>query len=82
MKPQIETVTEKTGTEMSRMSDVGDGHSHEISVETLSQLSAIVGKNAEKFVEMVKDKDESTMRKLWSGFLDDLLGSKKSGSKA
>lgn len=67
---------------MSHMSDVGDGHSHEISVETLSQLSTILGKNAEKFVEMVKDKDEGTMRQLWNGFLDDLLGSKKSGPRA
>lgn len=82
MKPEIATVSETTGTEMSHMSDVGDGHSHEIPVETLAQLSTILGKNAEKFVEMVKDKDESTMRQLWSGFLDDLLGSKRPGPKA
>lgn len=80
MKPQIETASEKTGAEMSHMSDVGDGHSHEISVETLTQLSSILGKNAQQFVEMVKDKDESTIRKIWSGFLDDVFGAKKPGA--
>lgn len=82
MKPQIETAAEKTGAEMSHMSDVGDGHSHEISVETLSELSSILGNNAQKFVDMVKDKDESTIRKIWSGFLDDVFGSKRPGTKA
>lgn len=82
MKPQIVTASEKTAEEMSHMSDVGDGHSHEMSIETLSQLSSIVGKNAQTFVEMAKDKDESTIRKLWSGFLDDVFGSKPSGAKA
>lgn len=82
MKPQIETASERTPAEMSHMSDVGDGHSHEISVETLSELSSILGSNAQKFVEMVKDKDESTIRKIWNGLLDDVFGSKKGGSRS
>lgn len=76
MQPQIETVEEKSAAEMSHMSDIGDGQTHEISVDTLAQLSSILGNDAKKFVEMVKDKDEGTVRKLWSGFLDDLLGEK------
>lgn len=76
MQPQIETVEEKSPAEMSHMSDIGDGQTHEIPVETLSQLSSIMGDSGKKFVEMVKDKDEGTIRKLWSGFLDDLLGEK------
>lgn len=82
MKPQIESVTEKSGAEVSHFSDVGDGHSAEMSVETLSELSNILGSNAQKFVDMVKDKDEGTIRKLWSGFLDDVFGAKNQTKKA
>lgn len=82
MMPHIETASLKTGAEMSHMSDVGDGQSHEMSIETLADLSGILGNNAQKFVEMVKDKDESTIRKLWSGFLDDVFGSKSGSTKA
>lgn len=82
MAPQIETAQQKTPSEMSHMSDVGDGHTTEMSVETLSELSNILGTNAQKFVDMVKDKDEGTIRKIWSGFLDDLLGSKNQSTKA
>lgn len=82
MKPQIETASEKTSAEMSHMSDVGDGQSHEISVENLAQLSSILGNNAQKFVEMVKDKDEGTIRKIWSGFLDDVFGAKRPGARS
>lgn len=82
MQPQIETASQKTGSEMSHMSDVGDGHTTEMSIDTLSQLSNILGNNAQKFVEMVKDKDEGTIRKLWSGFLDDVFGAKQGSPKA
>ncbi len=82
MMPHIETASEKNGAEMSHMSDVGDGHTTEMSVETIAQLSGILGNKAQKFVEMVKDKDESTIRKLWSGFLDDVFGAKQGGAKA
>jgi len=81
MKPQIETASEKNSGEMSHMSDVGDGHTTEMSIETLSQLSNILGNNAQKFVDMVKDKDESTIRKLWGGFLDDVFGAKHGTTK-
>lgn len=82
MKPQIETVEEKTAAEMSHMSDIGDGQTTEMSVETLAELTNILGNDAKRFVESVKDKDEGTIRKLWSGFLDDLLGAKNTGAKA
>lgn len=78
MTPQIETAAQTTHANLSHMSDVGDGHTNEMSVETLSQLSDLLGSNAKKFVEMVKDKDESTIRKIWSGFLDDIFGGSKS----
>lgn len=78
MQPQIETASQTEGANLSHMSDIGDGHTNEMSVETLSQLSSILGNNAKKFVEMVKDKDESTIRKIWSGFLDDVFGPQKS----
>lgn len=82
MKPQIESVVSKDGAQMSHLSDVGDGHSTEMPVETLAQLSSILGNNAQKFVDMVKDKDESTIRTIWNGFLDDLLGAKEPAAKA
>lgn len=82
MKPQIESVSGRTAGEMSHFSDVGDGHSSEMSIETLSDLSNILGNNAQKFVEMVKDKDEGTIRKLWAGFLDDVFGAKNQSTKA
>lgn len=82
MKPEIETATQRTGAEMSHMSDVGDGQSHEMSVQTLSDLSQIVGDSAQKLVEAVKDKDEGTIRKIWNGFLDDVFGAKSSSTKA
>ena len=82
MKPQIETVSNLGSAEMSHLSDVGDGHSSEMSVETLSELSNILGNNAQKFVEMVKDKDEGTIRQIWSGFLDDVFGAKNTSKKA
>lgn len=82
MRPEIETATHKSGAEMSHMSDVGDGHTTEMSIETLSDLSNILGINTSKLVEMVKDKDEGTIRKVWSGFLDDLLGARNKSAKA
>lgn len=82
MKPEIETASQKTGGEMSHLSDVGDGQTTEMSVEQLAQLSHVLGNNAQKFVDMVKDKDEGTIRKLWSGFLDDVFGAKQGSTKA
>ena len=65
----------------SAMSDVHDGHqASEMSVEMLTALTETVGKSARQFADMVKDKDESTARQLWNGFLDDLLGPKKGSS--
>ena len=65
------------------MSDVHDGHHPtELSVEMLTALTQTVGKSAKQFVDMVKDKDEQTVRKIWSGFLDDLFGQKGKGPNA
>ena len=82
MKPQIETVVERDHAQMSTLSDVGDGHTNEMSIETLADLSGILGTNAQKFVDMVKDKDETTIRTMWNGFLDDLLGAKQQNKRA
>lgn len=62
----------------SAMSDVHDGHhATEMSVEMLTALTDTVGKSARQFVEDLKDKDENTIRQVWQGFLDDILGKKK-----
>jgi len=79
MTPEIETASQKTGGEMSHLSDVGDGQTTEMSIEQLAQLSNGLGN---KLVDMVKDKDEGTIRKLWSGFLDDVFGPKQGSTKA
>lgn len=82
MKPQIESVSGQSPAEISHFSDVGDGQSSEMSIDTLSDLSKIMGNNAQKFVDQMKDQDEGTIRKLWAGFLDDVFGSKNQQTKA
>ncbi|EXJ71609.1 uncharacterized protein A1O5_05417 [Cladophialophora psammophila CBS 110553] len=82
MKPQIFTVGDVAGGPASAMSDVHDGHHPtELSVEMLTALTETVGKSARQFVDMVKDKDEATVRKIWTGFLDDLFGQQGKGAK-
>lgn len=74
MKPQISAVNEDSA---SAMSDVHDGnHATEMSVEILTALTETVGKSARQFVDQLQDKDETTIRKLWDGLLDDILGPK------
>ncbi|KIV79314.1 hypothetical protein PV11_06881 [Exophiala sideris] len=81
MKPEVSAVGD-VSSPASAMSDLHDGHHDtEMSVEMLTSLTETVGRNAKQFVDMVKDKDEQTIRKIWSGFLDDLFGSVK-GAKA
>lgn len=83
MKPQILFTGDVTGSPASALSDVHDGHHPtELSVEMLTALTETVGKSARQFVEMVKDKDEVTIRKIWTGFLDDLFGGPQKGTKA
>ena len=77
MKPQISAINTDSA---SAMSDVHDGHhAEEMPVEVLTMLTETVGKSARTFVDQFKDKDETTIRKLWTGLLDDILGPKKSG---
>ncbi len=79
MKPQI-FHTGEDGGGVSALSDVHDGHHPtELSVEMLTALTDTVGKSARQFLDQVKDKDEQTIRKIWSGFLDDLFGQKGKG---
>ena len=74
MKPQISAVNDDSA---SAMSDVHDGHHlNEMSVEALTALTETVSRSARQFVDAVSDKDESTVRQVWDGFLDDLLGPK------
>jgi hypothetical protein len=76
MKPEISAINEDSA---SAMSDVHDGnHATEMSVEMLTALTETVGKSARSFVDLVKDKDDTTIRQLWTGLLDDILGPKKS----
>ncbi|EHY55635.1 hypothetical protein ABEF95_006590 [Exophiala dermatitidis] len=83
MKPEIVAVDDALGSPASALSDVHDGHhATEMSVEQLTALTETVGKSARQFVDMVKDKDEATIRKIWTGFLDDLFGGPQKGAKA
>jgi len=84
MKAQIVTVHDtlaegdhvEGGDKHSAMSDVFDGHTSEMSVDQIAELTKTVGNSAKRLMDMVKDKDEATIRKIWSGFLDDVLGPK------
>jgi len=86
MKPQISAVSDdaRAGSPAaSALSDVHDGHhATEMSVEMLTALTETVGKSARQFADIVKDKDEATIRKVWTEFLDDLFGGPQKGAKA
>jgi hypothetical protein len=76
MKAQISAVNYESA---SALSDVHDGHHEvEMSVETLTNLTETVGKSSRQFVDAVlQGEGEGTVRRVWSEFLDDLLGPKK-----
>jgi len=83
LKAQISTVNGDHDSPASPFSDVHDGHhATEMSVEMLTKLTETVGNSARQFVDLVKDKDEVTVRKMWTGFLDDLFGGPQKGAKA
>jgi hypothetical protein len=75
MKPQISAIDGDTAT-ASAFSDVHDGHHiEEMSVEALTSLTETVSKSARQFVDNAQA-GNSTVRQIWDGFLDDLLGPK------
>ena len=84
MKPQIVTAMETLADgahvdldlhgHASAMSDVQDNHGTEMSVDTLTELASTVGKSARKLVDKVPE--QTAAKRVWSGFLDDLLGEK------
>lgn len=83
LKAQISTVNGDHDSPASPFSDVHDGHhATEMSVEMLTTLTETVGKSARQSVDPVKDEDEATVRKIWTGFLDDLFGGPQKGARA
>ena len=83
MKPEISHIGDVANGTASAMSDIHDGHHPtELSVEMLTGLTETVGNSARQLVDKLKDKDEETIRKIWSGFLDDLFGQKGKGAGA
>ena len=85
MKAQIVTVQETMAdggahvdldlkTHASPMSEVVDNHAEELGIDRLTQLTETVGKSARKMADHV---EESTMSRIWKGFLDDVFGEKK-----
>lgn len=83
LKAQISTVNGDDDSPASPFSDVHDGHhATEMTVEMLTKLTETVGNSARQLSDLVKDKDEVTVRKIWTGFLDDLFGGPQKGAKA
>lgn len=91
MKPEIVTVHETLAdgahmdgihSHVSATSDVHDGHhaDGEMTVDMLADLTETVVKSAKKLVD--GDKSDATISKLWSGFLDDLLGPSQKVSRS
>lgn len=85
MKPTIVTVEETMADggahvdldlkgHASAMSEVVDNASVELGIDNLTELTETVGKSARK---MVTPQEESVVRQVWNGFLDDVLGPKK-----
>jgi hypothetical protein len=87
MKPEILTAHETLAdgahvdgihSHVSATSDVHDGHhATEMTVDMIADLTETVTKSAKKLVNITKDKNEAAVQKVWSGFLDDLLGPSK-----
>lgn len=77
MKPEIESAGSHDGAQLSSLSDVGDGQSNELGVDTLTKLSSLIEKNAQQITEAVKHREIGTVREIWNSMLDDLLGPKK-----
>ena len=85
MKPQIVTVTETLADgahvdldlngHASAMSEVQDNHGTEMTVDALTELAGTVGRSARKLAD--KMPEQTAVRRVWSGFLDDLLGEKR-----
>lgn len=63
------------GSHASAMSEVVDNHDVELGIDRLTELTETVGKSARKMVDRV---DESGMRPIWKGLMDDIFGEKKS----
>jgi hypothetical protein len=88
MKAQIITVHDtlaegdhvEGGDKHSAMSDVVDGHTNELSVDQIAELTNTVGNSARRMMG-IKDKSESTISTIWSGFLDDVLGPKPKATR-
>lgn len=89
MKAQIVTVQETMAdggahvdldlnSYASPISEVVDNHAVELGIEHLTELTQTVGKSARKLVDQV---EESTLNKIWKGFLDDLFGEKRENGK-
>ena len=84
MKAQIITVHETLadgdhvdgGYKHSALSDVIDGHTTEMSVDQIAELTKTVENSAKRLLGLDKDKDAATIMSIWSGFLDDVLGPK------
>ena len=86
MKPEIVTVSETLAdgahvdfdhnNHPSAMSEVQDSHGTEMTVDALTKLAGTVTKSARRIVEEMPE--QTTIKRVWSGFLDDLLGAKKS----
>ncbi len=85
MKAQIVTVQETMAdggahvdldlnAHASAMSEVVDNHAVELGIDSLTELTETVGKSARKLVDQV---EESTVSKVWKGFLDDVFGKTK-----
>lgn len=76
MKAEISALDGSTNA--SAMSDVHDGHTlGEMTVDALTSLTDTVTKSAHQVSEAVTDKEGGSVRQVWNGFLDDLLGPKR-----
>lgn len=85
MKPEIVTVSETLAdgahvdfdhnNHPSAMSEVQDSHGTEMTVDALTKLAGTVTKSARRIVDGIPE--QTTVKRVWSGFLDDLFGPKK-----
>ncbi|KAJ6122417.1 hypothetical protein N7512_004882 [Penicillium capsulatum] len=84
MKPQIYTVSGGDVTAASAMSEVVDNHAVDIDPFSLTEAvgRSQVGQEQQRRANGSQDREPGVVKELWTGFLDDVLGPKRSSGMA
>ena len=79
IRPEISTVSANGNYVVSAMSEVTDNHSIEINPYDLTKQVSMAAMRVMDDVKIGMAREESIVREIWSGMLDDIFGSSKLG---